>query len=73
MYFVLYGDSKIGTERAAMERYKSKEKEVGSSLPSCTSTEPSPLAAVHFCALNCSCVRYTGQAFNVVYPPSFKN
>ena len=43
MHFVLYGDSKIGTERAAMEGYKSKEKKVASSLPSCTSTEHPPL------------------------------
>lgn len=48
MHFVLYGDSKIGTERAAMEGYKRKEKEVASSLPSCTSTEPSPLLSFIF-------------------------
>ena len=28
MHFVLHGDSKIGTESAAMEGYKRKEKEV---------------------------------------------
>lgn len=48
MHFVLYGDSKIGTERAAMEGYKRKEKELASSLPSCTSTEPSPLLSFIF-------------------------
>ena len=48
MLFVLYGDSKIGTERAAMEGYKRKEKELASSLPSCTSTEPSPLLSFIF-------------------------